>query len=174
MLSVSTFPGGLTLCGAPVHDEAASKVLGGTSRQTWTHRNRNCTAPETAPETATETEPATATATETATETAPQLSRKRNVEMERAHLRSSNPRGQNHRVTTEERMIVDTVEPAAGGFLEVVLGSGWRALLATSEVIAVKPRAEGGCAIREKSGAAEQRSRWLAPGAPRSMTGRDR
>ena len=48
-------------------------------------------------------------------------------------------------------MNMDSVEPAAGGFLEVVLGSGWRALLATSEVIAVKPRAEGGCAIYLRS-----------------------
>jgi hypothetical protein len=48
-------------------------------------------------------------------------------------------------------MNMDTVEPAAGGFLEVVLSNGWRALLAASEVAAVKPRRQGGCAIHLKS-----------------------
>jgi hypothetical protein len=48
-------------------------------------------------------------------------------------------------------MNMDSVEPAAGGFLEVVLRNGWRALLAASEVAAIKPRPEGGCAIHLKS-----------------------
>jgi hypothetical protein len=41
----------------------------------------------------------------------------------------------------------DTVEPTTGGFLEVVLRSGWRGLFAVAEIASVKPRAEGGCAI---------------------------
>lgn len=45
----------------------------------------------------------------------------------------------------------DTVEPAVGGFLEIVLRNGWRGLLSASEILSVKPRAEGGSVIRLKS-----------------------
>jgi hypothetical protein len=47
-------------------------------------------------------------------------------------------------------MSIDTVEPAAGGFLEVVLRDGWHSLLSASEVAAIRPRGEGGCAIHLK------------------------
>jgi hypothetical protein len=93
------------------HDEAASKVLGGTNRETLTHRKRTENAPETAPE------------------PAPQLNRKG---------RCGNK---------ECDMDCDTVEPAFGGFLEVILRSGWRGLFAVAEIASVKPRGEGGCAI---------------------------
>jgi len=44
-------------------------------------------------------------------------------------------------------MEMDRVEPAVGGFLEVVLRSGWRGLFAVAEIASVKPRGEGGTAI---------------------------
>ena len=45
----------------------------------------------------------------------------------------------------------DTVEPSVGGFLEIVLRNGWRGLLSPSEILSVRPRAEGGSAIHLKA-----------------------
>ncbi len=45
----------------------------------------------------------------------------------------------------------DTVEPAVGGFLEIVLRNGWRGLLSANEILSVKPRAEGGSVIHLRS-----------------------
>jgi hypothetical protein len=48
-------------------------------------------------------------------------------------------------------MDVDRVEPAVGGFVEIVLANGWRSLVSVSEITSVKRRREGGAAIFFKS-----------------------
>ena len=123
-----------------MHDDGATKADGVTFPKAWTLRN--CTATESAPKTAPETEPATE----------PQLSRKRECGNGAGASALVESPWANHRATTKECVMdVDRVEPAVGGFLEVVLRDGWRGLLSASEVAAITPRREGGCAIHLKS-----------------------